>query len=526
MPEKTNNADNRIKQLFSGFSYACDTNENNLRRILRDNRDTEFGRRFGFSDISSAEEFSEAVPLSEYDDFREYIQRTYSGEDNILTAYPIRNFILSSGTKGTVKRFPLTEEALFRYSSHIIDIPTALTGADDQKMIHTSVFRPFGSKGETLLSSAHYRYIDSIGNLQEYLGGKKLLFSGRVTDVPYVKLRIMLAYEDLSAIQSIFLYDVLLLFRYLEKNRDMLLEDIKRGRISADLPEDIKEEINRLPAVDAGRIKELENIFSSGGGSFTASAIWKNLRYISGIGGRCFAMQTRMLKKYTEGIPIYYFGYASSEVMAGAALEMDKAEYVLCSDCAYFEFLPENSSETVTIKQLEIDGVYEPVVTTFSGLYRYKTGDLIKITGFKEQAPLFEVVGRKGDILNIAGEKIDTATMNDAMSRASEETSDIGDFCAAADYSVIPARFHIFAETKADEKQLSEVLDDKLKAVSADYEDIRELKMLGRPIVTCLENGFISGALFNEKGHNKPKLFLIQEQYEKLKQEVAKRERK
>ena len=58
MPEKTNNADNRIKQLFSGFSYACDTNENNLRRILRDNKDTEFGRRFGFADISSAEEFS------------------------------------------------------------------------------------------------------------------------------------------------------------------------------------------------------------------------------------------------------------------------------------------------------------------------------------------------------------------------------------------------------------------------------------------------------------------------------------
>ena len=114
MPEKTNNADNRIKQLFSGFSYACDTNENNLRRILRDNKDTEFGRRFGFADISSAEEFSKAVPLGEYDDFEEYIQRTYSGEDNILTAYPIRNFILSSGTKGRVKRFPLTEDALFR----------------------------------------------------------------------------------------------------------------------------------------------------------------------------------------------------------------------------------------------------------------------------------------------------------------------------------------------------------------------------------------------------------------------------
>lgn len=83
-------------------------------------------------------------------------------------------------------------------------------------------------------------------------------------------------------------------------------------------------------------------------------------------------MQTRMLKKYTGDIPIYYFGYASSEVMAGAAPEMDKAEYALCSDCAYFEFLPEDSSETVTIKQLDTGRIYEPVVTTFSGLYRYK----------------------------------------------------------------------------------------------------------------------------------------------------------
>lgn len=231
---------NGIKHFVSGISSACDTNDENLIRILRDNEGTEFGRRFGFDGISSADEFSEAVPLAGYSDFEGYIQRIYSGEDNILTVYPVRNFLMSSGTKGKSKLFPLTQEALERYSSYIVDTPADLIDADEQKMIHTSVFRPAGSRGETLLSAAYYSYLDSIGALPIYLGGRELTFSDRINDVPYVKLRIMLAYEDLSAIHSIFLYDILLLFSYLEENRGILLDDIRHERISADLPCDIE----------------------------------------------------------------------------------------------------------------------------------------------------------------------------------------------------------------------------------------------------------------------------------------------
>lgn len=517
---------NGIKHFVSGIPSACDTNDENLIRILRDNEGTEFGRRFCFGGISSADEFSKAVPLAGYADFEEYIQRIYSGEDNILTVYPVRNFILSSGTKGKSKLFPLTEEALERYSSYIVDTPADLIDADDRKMIHTSVFRPAGGRGETLLSAAYYSYLDSIGALPEYLGGKELTFSDRINDVPYVKLRIMLAYEDLSTIHSIFLYDILLLFSYLEENFGMLLDDIRHDRISVNLPCDIETKINSLPKINESRIRQLEEIFAGGFDTPVAPAIWQNLRYISGIGGGSFAVQTRMLRKYTGDIPVYYFAYASSEIMAGAAFELDKAEYMLLPGSAYYEFLPEDSHETVSMRQVKTGEIYEPVVTTFSGLYRYKTGDLVRITENNEQFLTFEVIGRKGDILNIAGEKLTALSMLDAAVMVAEEIHDMGDFCAAADYSVVPARFHIFAESGVPAAQLAQAFDDKLKQTSIDYEDIRGLGMLGSPMVTCLERGFLSEALSSRNGHNKPKLFLTQEQYDKLKSEVAKLERK
>ena len=45
------------------------------------------------------------------------------------------------------------------------------------------------------------------------------------------------------------------------------------------------------------------------------------------------------------------------------------------------------------------------VITTLSGLYRYKTGDIIKITKNKEDQILFEFFRRKNLIINIKQEK-------------------------------------------------------------------------------------------------------------------------
>jgi hypothetical protein len=57
-----------------------------LRQILEANADTEFGRRHGFGDVSSFQQFQERVPISTYEDLEPYITAEMNGRPNQLTA--------------------------------------------------------------------------------------------------------------------------------------------------------------------------------------------------------------------------------------------------------------------------------------------------------------------------------------------------------------------------------------------------------------------------------------------------------
>ena len=50
-------------------------NEKLLLRILEQNKDTEYGRKYGFANIHSIEEYQKKVPVSVYDDYAGYILR-------------------------------------------------------------------------------------------------------------------------------------------------------------------------------------------------------------------------------------------------------------------------------------------------------------------------------------------------------------------------------------------------------------------------------------------------------------------
>ena len=66
------------------------SNEELLMRILRDNENTEYGKKYGFKDIHSIEEYREKVPFSKYDNYAPYIQRMVQNkETNLITAYDV-----------------------------------------------------------------------------------------------------------------------------------------------------------------------------------------------------------------------------------------------------------------------------------------------------------------------------------------------------------------------------------------------------------------------------------------------------
>lgn len=85
----------------------------NTARPASKSKNTEFGTKFKFNDISSYKSFAENIPINGYEELKPYIERTMSGEQNILWPTPIRHFAKSSGTTNDKSKFiPVSAESL------------------------------------------------------------------------------------------------------------------------------------------------------------------------------------------------------------------------------------------------------------------------------------------------------------------------------------------------------------------------------------------------------------------------------
>lgn len=488
-----------VSKLFRDFEKARELNLENLQKILRDNQDTEYGRRLSFAGIGSAEDYRRRVPVTRYED--------YDGlcTHNRYTVYPVRYTLATSGSTGKRKVFPLTGEALDRYGDYIYSMPYVSFGGKSGPHIHTSVFR-LREQEDNLLSAAYFSELRDRGYFDPsaYVGGERLLFSEDITDVFYVKSWLMLCCPELVSIQSIFLYDVLLLMNYMEKNWRSLLRDMREKRVASDLKQEVKERLLAcLPAPSV--LENAEKVLSGGFDTPILPGLFGDLRFISGIGGKSMKFQTKALKRYSGTIPLHFFAYASSECMMGIAICPEKEEYALLPHSAYYEFL--DKKETC----VQMDGLlpgecYEVVLTTFGGLYRYRTGDMIKILRFVGETPVFEVLGRKLTI-NIAGEKLSAELVEDTIASWAERYRvNFSDFALGAEHTV-PGRYWLFVET-ADELPPSAgaAVDKMLAKGSEDYMEIRELGMLGELSVKRCGSGSIA-RVFGE-GHGKHRTFL------------------
>lgn len=80
-----------------------------LMKLLDDNKDTEYGKKYNFAGIHSIEEYRKAVPLSDYDTYAPYIERmSQKGERNLITSYGMALYNKTSGTVGVPKKIPMT----------------------------------------------------------------------------------------------------------------------------------------------------------------------------------------------------------------------------------------------------------------------------------------------------------------------------------------------------------------------------------------------------------------------------------
>src|SRR5690606_37145322 len=103
----------RIHQMELFIKYPIEVQTELLRKLISKAKNTEMGRTYEFNSIRTYTDFAERVPIQNYEDYQEKIERSRRGENDIVWPTPIRWLAKPRGaTDAKSKYIPGCEDAL------------------------------------------------------------------------------------------------------------------------------------------------------------------------------------------------------------------------------------------------------------------------------------------------------------------------------------------------------------------------------------------------------------------------------
>ncbi|MGE5107433.1 MAG: GH3 auxin-responsive promoter family protein, partial [Sphingobacteriales bacterium] len=99
-------------KIKKGMETAIQDQEAILKELIKTGRKTEFGKDHQFDNINTYQEFKQAVPIRDYEQFKPYIQKIKDGKHNVLWKGRPIYFAKTSGTTSGVKYIPISKESI------------------------------------------------------------------------------------------------------------------------------------------------------------------------------------------------------------------------------------------------------------------------------------------------------------------------------------------------------------------------------------------------------------------------------
>jgi hypothetical protein len=456
---------------------------------------TEFGRKFGFSQIQSLEDYKKAVPVQGYDDIKGFIERMMQGEENVLWNTPVHWYAKSSGTTSDKSKFiPISEESL--------------------KDNHYKA-------SKDVLSLYYVSNPDS-----DLLTGKGLVIGGSHQINQFNE---EVQYGDLSAV---ILQNSPFWSNWIRTpDLSIALMDEWEAKIEKLAQSTIHENVTSMAGVPTWLIVLLKRILEITGKE-NIKQVWPSLElYMHG--GVSFVPYRQHFERLI-GAPINYLEiYNASEGFFAAQDDLnEEGMLLLCDHGIFFEFMPvsefdKEHPETIQLDEVELGKNYAPVITTNGGLWRYLVGDTIQFTSLSPFR--VKVSGRIKHFINAFGEEVIVDNTDNAISIACQKTG-----AAVSDYSAAPIYFSeqgngahewlIEFDREPDSLQhFVAEMDAALKSINSDYEAKRHKDIaLRMPEVNVLPKGTFA-AWLSSKGklggqHKVPRLSNDRSTLEEIKQ--------
>ncbi len=471
-----------------------------LKSILQLNGPTEWGRMQGLAGPRAQDVF-ETLPLTTYQDYVPYILRMANGEKNVLTRHPVEYFAESSGTTGPQKLIPITRQRVSVAVRSSMVIPFGMgvrTGVLGP--IRGPIFMPVtGSlRGKTpggifkgAATTSGFQRMGAVANLL-FTAPQEVIKIQPQETARYLHLLFALRARNLWTIASFFPPMLLYILRDLEAKASQLLQDLADGTLRADLELSTAERgaIEAYLKPSPARAAVVERCLSQG--RFVLRDLWPDVGGVFTVATGPFRFYIDQLRPYLGEVPVFSPIYAASESSGlGFALGPEQSDYVLAAQDAYIELLPLSErgdaiGPLIPGEQAELGQDYEVVITNYSGLFRYRMGDVVRMKRFEGRAPVVEFLERRGSGLNLIGEKTAEHHLVEACEYACRrEGAGLVDYFMTVDLSVVPGRYLLVMEpipgfsSPEQVRRLLQATETALRRVAAAYEDVRSTEAVG-----------------------------------------------
>ncbi|KAK8564025.1 hypothetical protein V6N13_005757 [Hibiscus sabdariffa] len=463
---------------------AHQTQQQVLQEILTQNLHTEYLSQFLSLD-SDREDFKTKVPVVEYEDIKPYIQRIANGEpSDILLAETVTALTRSSGTSaGQPKLIPFTDRELDRRAfggclrSSVVNKFVDGFEQGERMKLHLQfnrpeIMTPSGFRTRSILTSIFMSKYFETHESSLYTSPIATILCLDSKQSMYCQWLCGLVHRnEVVSVGSIFGSILVRGIKFLEDYWKELCSNIRTGQLSDWISDTGCR--NALSMVLEKPNPELadtiEDICNAKSWEGIIKKLWPGTKYIDATVTGSMVQYVPMLEFYCGDLPLVSKCYASSECDLGINIKPLSnpcdTSYTFIPNMAYFEFLPmhedseevrnkKEESELVDLVNVKPGRFYEPVVTTFTGLYRCKMGDILKATGYHNNAPQFQFVRRKGVFLSVDMEKTTEDELGEAVKQANlfigRFRLHVVDYTGAVDISSIPGHYVLFWELKME----------------------------------------------------------------------------
>lgn len=442
----------RIHQIELFMKYPHDVQDEVLKRLLSNARDTEFGRHYAFDDLINYEDYKRRVPVHTYEQLFPYIDRLMRGEQNVLWPSEVKWFAKSSGTTNARSKFiPVTNEAL--EECHF-------KGGKDMLSIYVNNFP------DTQIFSGKSLAVGGSSQINEF-GSAASSYYG---DVSAVIMQNLPPWAQFIRTPSL---EVALMPNWEEKMERMARETI-----------DVN--VTNIAGVPTWTVLLLQHILKMQKKE-SILEVWPNLEVFFH-GAVSFKPYKNLFHSIIPGNQMQYWEtFNASEGFFGIQDRRDSEDLLLMLDYGvFYEFIPideldKEYPEALSLAEVEVGKNYAMIITTNAGLWRYNIGDTVKFTSISPFR--IRITGRTKHFMNAFGEEVIIENAETAITKACEQTGAVIDnFTAAPIYLEKSKRggHEWIIEFKTIPRDLNEfrsVLDETLRQVNSDYDAKRAMDL-------------------------------------------------